>query len=82
MTNVILLSLGLELVNINSNIPKIEELWAFLTNCPGTKSSQTDLGQNLRKLTGDKSESQPSGSMWVDFLRVFQQPFKPSGKHV
>ena len=38
----------------------IKELWAFFTNCPGTKSSQTDLGHNLRKLTGDKQLHQLS----------------------
>ena len=32
----------------------VKELWTFFTNRPGTKSSQTDRGQNLHKLSGDK----------------------------
>ena len=90
MTNIILQPFGLDLVNINvsanfyQKIPNDSRIiWAFVANCPGTKSSQTDQRQNLRKLTGDKqlhklsqgdyrahSESQPSASLSVDFLRV------------
>ena len=82
MINVILQSLGLDVVNINAlrmqNFIKIfqtvKELWTFFTNRPGTKSSQTVRWQYQMFDYRALYESQPSVS--VDCLRFVQCPVR------